>query len=85
MPDSKIAGMILTATKEKAMELLRIRLNLNTNLFGSINAFNADSDTYQKWCEFMIFIIAEKQKEKGEINDNLRSAWSIISLSLPLK
>lgn len=71
----------------KNFEIIEKRKNLDGYFiyYGSISANQAGPEYYKKWCETVVPIINAKQKENGEIHDHLTTAWTVISLSMPLK
>lgn len=71
----------------KNFEIIEKHKTLNAYFiyYGSICAYQEGTKYYKKWCEIVTPIIDAKQKENGEIQDQLSTAWSVISLSMPLK
>lgn len=53
--------------------------------YGSISAYQESHINYYNWCDLIIPLIAAKQKETGIIADQLSTAMSVISLSIPLQ
>jgi hypothetical protein len=53
--------------------------------YGSVCTYYAGAKQYKKWCETMIPLVTKKQGASGEIGDNLSTAWSVLSLSLPYR
>lgn len=72
---------------EKAIEVIEKHKPFNPYFlyYGSVCTYYAGAKHYKKWCETMIPIVTKKQGAGGSIHDNLSTAWSVLSLSLPYR